>query len=91
MIKKYTVILIVILFTSNCGFTPVYLNEGIKEMVKNKCGQSCLVSEETTEYNLSKFNVSTSKYCNNKYKSNEQLKNDLKECQYNLKKVLKSF
>ena len=31
MIKKYAVILIVILFTSNCGFTPVYLNKSIKE------------------------------------------------------------
>jgi len=32
MINKYAVIFIVILFTSNCGFTPVYLNDGIKEI-----------------------------------------------------------
>ena len=32
MINKYAVIFIVILFTSNCGFTPVYLNDGIKKI-----------------------------------------------------------
>ncbi len=63
MIKKYTVILIVILFTSNCGFTPVYLNEGIKEISI----EQIKLSGDRTLNNYLKSNL-------NKYRNKESTK-----------------
>jgi len=63
MIKKYAVILIVILFTSNCGFTPVYLNEGIKEISI----EQIKLSGDRTLNNYLKSNL-------NKYRNKESTK-----------------
>ena len=63
MIKKYAVILIVILFTSNCGFTPVYLNEGIKEISI----EQIKLSGDRTLNNYLKSNL-------NKYRNKESAK-----------------
>ena len=63
MIKKYAVILIVILFTSNCGFTPVYLNEGIKKISI----EQIKLSGDRTLNNYLKSNL-------NKYRNKESTK-----------------